>query len=672
MPSSRRFVLSALTAMALAVPGIGGPGALAVTEPAADAEHRSVALEPVPSATSAGGEDVLRGTLDIDEREVTVVGVRWSGPQDAAARMRVKQDDTSSWGEWTSLEDGLATGEVEGEQATAEADRAAGEWASEPTVLLDADEVEIELSGSAQDATIESWTTQVTQADARTVAELPSTEDNPDGLVIGRRKDWAQGMDLIPSAGPIRPSAKLGITIHHTATDAYYAEEDVPAMLRAVYRYHAHTLDWRDVGYNAMVDRYGRVWEGRSGGLENNVQGAHSYGMNYDWFGLSSLGNHEISPVPQAELQALARTSGWVLNLHGVDVNAKRTYSNPYLGWTRTLSTLHGHRDVYATSCPGWQLYQMFGALRIMVAAEQQLQRTAVQRIGGETRYDVAAGLAHEGAPYGVDTAYVTQGGEIADALGVGPVASKGNAAVLLTRPDEVPPSTFEVLEDMGGLEVVLVGGTQAVSPEIGRAFEQRGYAVRRVSGVNRYDTAVQLSYEQEWESDTVYLASGMNLTDALGGGAAAAHVEAPMLLTRARELPAVTAARLAELSPSRVVVLGGTGAVADDVLQQAQLLLPEASVERIGGSNRYQTSALIAMDAFEESSTAVLAAGTAPVDAMAGTQLAADRSAPLLLVRKGCRTGSVDDVYDALDIRLSRLAGGSGVLSWDAGSTTC
>ncbi|WP_298889867.1 cell wall-binding repeat-containing protein [uncultured Serinicoccus sp.] len=663
MPSARRFVLSALTAMALVVPGVGVGAALA-DEPSADPEHRTVALDPVPQTTSAEGADVLRGTLDVDERAVTVVGVRWSGPQDGGARMRVEQE--GAWGEWTSLEDGLATGPEE------DAQKAEGDWGTEGTVLLDADRVQVELSGETQDARIESWTTYVTEQDAATVAELPVPDAEPDGLVVARRKDWAQGMDLIPSAGPIRTSAKMGITLHHTATDAYYAAEDVPAMLRAVYRYHAHTLDWRDVGYNAMVDRYGRVWEGRSGGLENNVQGAHSYGMNYDWFGLSSLGNHEISPVPQAELAGLARTAGWVLNLHGADVGQQQRYTNAYLGWTRTLSTLHGHRDVYATSCPGWQMYQMLGALRTMVAAEQRLDRTAVQRIGGSTRYDVAAGLAHEGAPYGVDTAYVTQGQEIADALGVGPVASKGHAAVLLTRPEAVPPSTMDVLEDMGALEVVLVGGTKAVTPAVGRAFEAQGYAVRRVSGTDRYDTAVQLSYEQEWHGGTVYLASGTNLTDALGGGAAAAHVEAPMLLTRTTTLPPVTAARLAELAPQRVVVLGGTGAVAESVVRQTQRLLPGASIERLGGGNRYQTSALIAMDAFEHSTTAVLAAGDAPVDAMAGTQLAADRSAPLLLVRKGCRTNSVDEVYDALDIRLSRLAGGSGVLSWDAGSTTC
>ena len=670
MLSARRFVLSALTALALAVPGATLPAAVPTAavaaddqQPSSDAEHRSVPLEPLAQATSGEGADVLRGTLAVDDRAVTVVGVRWSGPQDGGARLRVENE--GAWGEWTSLEDGLATGpEEEGAET--------GEWGTDGTVLLDADRVQVELSGEAQDARIESWTTWVTQDDVETVTELPTADAATKGLTVGRRKDWAQDMGLIPSNGPVRPTPKLGITLHHTATEAYYSAADVPAMLRAVYRYHAHTLDWRDVGYNAIVDRYGRVWEGRSGGLENNVQGAHSYGMNYDWFGLSSLGNHEISGVPQAELAALARTAGWVLNTNGVDVNSQRRYTNSYLGWTRTLSALHGHRDVYATSCPGWQMYQMMGALRTMVAAEQQLARTAVQRIGGSNRYDVAAGLAHEGAPYGVDTAYLTQGVEIADALGVGPVASKGNAAVLLTKPTEVPPATVEVLEAMGALEVVLVGGEKAVTPAVGRALQAKGYAVRRVAGEDRYDTAVQLSYEQKWRSGTVYLASGSNLTDALGGGAAAAHVGAPMLLTRTTNLPPVTAARLAELAPSRVVVLGGTGAVADSVVRQAETLLPGARVERLGGGNRYQTSALIAMDAFEHSTTAVLAAGDAPVDAMAGTQLAADRSAPLLLVRKGCRTGSVDDVYDALDIRISRLAGGSGVLSWDAGSRTC
>ncbi|OLT17832.1 hypothetical protein BJF80_00430 [Serinicoccus sp. CUA-874] len=662
MRPSRGLVLSALAAASLLVPLTSGTVAVADEPRSVDgAEHRSTDLEPVRSATSTDGQDVLRGTLALDPREVTVIGMRWTGEPEAGARMRLH--DGKEWGDWTSLEKGVATGPDM--QAT-------GEWGTEASIVLDADQVQVELSSQTQDASVETWTTQVTAQDVAQVESMPTADAASEGVIIGRRADWAGDMDLIPSSGPVLDRPKLGVTIHHTATDAYYAPEDVPAMLRAVYNYHARTLDWRDVGYNALVDRYGRAWEGRSGGLEGNVQGAHSYGMNADWFGLSSLGNHEISPVPAAELGALSVTSAWVLNQHDVEVTDTVTYTNDYLGWTRQLPALHGHRDVYATSCPGWQLYQLFGTLRAQVGAQQAQDRSAVQRIGGENRYAVAAGLAQEAAVHGARTAYLTQGTEIADALGVGPVASRDDSSVLLTRTEALPSQTLAALEELGTEEVVVVGGETAVSGQVETTLRRQGYAVRRVAGANRYDTAVQLSHEQEWSGDTVYLASGSNLADALGGGAAAAHTEAPMLLTQPTTLPSVTAERLAELAPSRVVVLGGTGAVDDAVLRQAQRLLPAASVERIGGSNRYTTSALIAEDAFEEASSAVVAAGTAPVDAVAGTQLAADRSAPLLLTRQSCRTSSVDEVYDSLGIGLSRLAGGSGVLAWDAGARTC
>ncbi|ANS79246.1 N-acetylmuramoyl-L-alanine amidase [Serinicoccus hydrothermalis] len=660
MPSLRRLLLSTLTAAAIVVPA--GPLAVAAQDETVDgAEHRSVALEPVATATSAESADVLRGTVALDPREVSVVGLRWSGDADSGARMRLH--DGQAWGEWTPLEKGVATGpDMQG----------SGEWGTEAAVVLEADRVQVELSQEAQQATVETWTSKVTAADVAQVESMPTTDASNEGVIIGRRADWAGDMELIPSSGPVLSRPKLGVTIHHTATSAYYEPQDVPAMLRSIYNYHARTLDWRDIGYNALVDRYGRAWEGRSGGLENNVQGAHSYGMNADWFGLSSLGNHEISPVPQAELGALAVTTAWALDQHGADVNGTVTYTNEYLDWTRRLPVLHGHRDVYATSCPGWRLYQLFGTLRSQVAAQQQQDRSAVQRIGGADRYAVAAGLAKEAAVHGARTAYLTQGAEIADALGVGPVASRTGSAVLLTRTQGVPGPTLDALEDLGTEEVVVVGGETAVSPGVERSLRQQGYAVRRVAGANRYDTAVQLSREQRWTGGTVYLASGSNLADALGGGAAAAHTDAPMLLTHPGHLTTVTAARLAEMQPARVVVLGGTGAVENSVVRQAEELLPWASVERIGGTNRYTTSALVAQDAFPEASSAVVASGSAPVDAVAGTQLAADREAPLLLTRKTCRTSAVDEAYSSLGIGLSRLAGGTGVLGWDAGARRC
>jgi uncharacterized protein with LGFP repeats len=68
--------------------------------------------------------------------------------------------------------------------------------------------------------------------------------------------------------------------IHHTASTNSYSEGTAAAQIRSVYAYHTASLGWNDIGYNFLVDRYGRIYEGRAGGVDRAVQGAHAGGFN--------------------------------------------------------------------------------------------------------------------------------------------------------------------------------------------------------------------------------------------------------------------------------------------------------------------------------------------------------------------------------------------------------
>lgn len=720
--SQRRSLLAALSALLLAggltSPALAGPTSTAAASnepttapappdpagspdpdgtatdgPATDgtASHSSAALTEAaapastldPSADDQPGARTLAGSVDLGQDAaagsvVNVVGLRWDGaatpdsPGEPAAVPSMRWRDADGWGEWQSPGGTLPQDDT---QHPGNAPGGVIGWGTEGAVVVGASEVQVELSGQVEDAFIEVWTTEVTGADLARVSAIPPVGANGNNVVVATRADWGAN-EAIRGAGPFtRSTPKLGLTVHHTAGNAYYAPEAVPAIMRSIYYYHAVTLGWGDMGYNLMVDRHGRVWEGRAGGLERNVQGAHAFGMNAHWFGISVLGNHEVALVPNAELVALAAASAWTLNHHGVSVNDRITYTNETLGWTRVMSALHTHRDVDSTSCPGRHLLALIPTLRTMVGTEQARDRAAVQRIGGADRYAVTARLAQEAGLTGraTRTAYLTRGDTDApvDALGVGPVAADREAAVLLTRGNEVPAASLRAMTRLGTREVVLVGGRAAVSDTVAGQLRAQGLTVRRVEGTDRFDTAVRLSQEHG-RADTVYLANGYQPADALSGGAAAAHVGAPMLLTRAGGLPDATAQQLARLAPSRVVVLGGSTVVKDRVLRELRALLPGAQIDRVAGSNRYATSALVARDAFGSANNAVVANGTAFVDAMGGTQLAARRDAPVLLVRYGCRPDSVHAAYRQLGIGLSRLAGGSEVLGWGAGSRRC
>lgn len=675
MSTVLRSLTSALATLAL----ILGPAAATVADDAdrSGPTHESLAL-------GRGGTTVSLG------EGVHVVGLRWQGPATAVPELRLREPG-GSWTGWRDAGAVVESGLVAQEQV--EADRAGAlrrgaapqaapaadaldpqAVATEGQVVVGPAEVEVRLAGEGRDVTVETWTAYPTSSDARAVADLPV---GGPGLVVGTRADWGADESLrgTAPASLVHDAPKLGVTIHHTAGTNGYTAEQVPAILRAIYAYHGQTLGWGDIGYGTLVDRFGRAWEGRAGGVEHNLQLAHAYGMNTDWAGISVLGDHETARVAAAELATLTELTAWTLDTHGADVADEVRYTNETLGWTRTLPVVHGHRDVDATTCPGMHLYALFEQVRAAVAGQQDAGTHAVQRTSGRDRYASAAALAQEAFLEGADTAYLASGTGLVDALAVGPVAAEQDAAVLLTRPDRLPAPTVAALDDLGVTQVRVVGGEAAVSAAVVDELTALGLRVTRLSGSDRYAVAARLAQEAAADGSapqTVYLASGQELPDALGGAAAAAQRSGAVLLTRSGRLPAPTADALASLRPARVVVLGGDAAVREAVVSRVRTLLPGSAVERIGGADRYATSALVAADAFGTTASAVAAAGTAPADAMAGTQLAARHGSPLVLVRPDCRPRSVDAAYGTLGVQLTRLAGGSAVLDWTAGTTTC
>jgi putative cell wall-binding protein len=87
-----------------------------------------------------------------------------------------------------------------------------------------------------------------------------------------------------------------------------------------------------------------------------------------------------------------------------------------------------------------------------------------------------------------------------------------------------------------------------------------------------------------------VYVATGENFPDALGAGPVAALVKGPILLVRKTSIPSQTAAELTRLSPDKIIIVGGTAVISNGV--QTALGAYASTVERIAGSNRYDTAA--------------------------------------------------------------------------------
>lgn len=154
-----------------------------------------------------------------------------------------------------------------------------------------------------------------------------------------------------------------------------------------------------------------------------------------------------------------------------------------------------------------------------------------------------------------------------------------------------------------------------------------------RIYGDDRYETAAALAEGFEPGIEVVYVATGTAFADALSGSALAGHQGAPVLLTKSTALPSVTAAKLAELAPQRVVVLGGAPAVADTVLTAIGNAAGTTDVTRLEGSNRYATAAAVAAE-FTDPDVVYIATGQNYPDALAGSARAGWEGHPILLVQ--------------------------------------
>jgi hypothetical protein len=165
------------------------------------------------------------------------------------------------------------------------------------------------------------------------------------------------------------------VFVHHTDNpNGYDCRHDVPAMLLAMQERHIHLLDWDDLGYNFVVDKCGTIYEGRGGGVDRDVRGAHTEGFNTDTVGIAALGSFGAGePVPAPMLQAIAEIAAWKLDrdvdpagrVRLVSSNDQSRYPK---GTAVELNAVSGHRDVYETTCPGDALYAALPWIRATAA----------------------------------------------------------------------------------------------------------------------------------------------------------------------------------------------------------------------------------------------------------------------------------------------------------------
>lgn len=279
-----------------------------------------------------------------------------------------------------------------------------------------------------------------------------------------------------------------------------------------------------------------------------------------------------------------------------------------------------------------------------------------LDRIAGGNRWATAVEISQEGwATAG--TVVLANGRNYPDALAGVSLAYGLDAPILLTEADSLVAETKAEITRLGAAKVVILGGTGVISAAVATEIEGMGLTVERISGADRFATAAAVAMKvAPAGSATVVLASGRGYADALAAGSYAAINGYPILLTEKNSLPDATKKAIEDLGATNIIVVGGTGVVADSALTGLNFT-------RVAGSNREATSVELAEHFNLQTNMYFLATGDGFADAITGAVLAAKEGTGILLVRGSLATVTTEFFANAQVVDAT-IFGGTGAIS--------
>ena len=282
----------------------------------------------------------------------------------------------------------------------------------------------------------------------------------------------------------------------------------------------------------------------------------------------------------------------------------------------------------------------------------------------GTNRYDTAVKTSKKGWNT-ADTAIISNGSAIVDALAATPLAAYKDAPVLLTEKDTLKDVTKNELKRLGVGKVYIIGGSSVISKNIQSQIEKMGISVERISGSNRYATSVAIANEMKSEGaniDQVAVVNGVSgLADAISFGAAAGQKNIPIILSDKNGKTTGAAKILSDDKVEKTYIIGGKNAVPESV--ESSLKNPE----RVSGSNRSETNAAIIKKFYNQSAFEylfVVKDGSEGqdklIDGLSVGAFAAKTSSPIILAGKKLSNGQKSALSGKSVEKISQVGGGS------------
>jgi uncharacterized protein with LGFP repeats len=336
-------------------------------------------LAKLPHDKVAGqGQRALTATDEVATAAASgaLVGLTWPDSAAPSTGTEVQVRGRTAAGTWTSWTDT----EVNDEQDPAAV--AAGRTprvGTDPVWLGPVTRVQVRFASAdaaaVRKARVEVVDPGTSPADAPASAPAGAAQANPAMPRYIRRAGWGAD-ESIRTCKASYGTTTSAMVVHHTDGTNSYTKAQSAAIVRGIYAFHVEGRGWCDIGYNALVDKYGQVFEGRAGGMDLPVIGAHTGGFNTDTWGVSVLGTYTSVVPSSSAMSALTtlfawRESAFYRRADSKSVLTSRGGGSRYPeGQKVTVPFILGHRDLWPTSCPGNAFYAKLGSVRSSTLAK--------------------------------------------------------------------------------------------------------------------------------------------------------------------------------------------------------------------------------------------------------------------------------------------------------------
>lgn len=202
------------------------------------------------------------------------------------------------------------------------------------------------------------------------------------------RKRWGAERPRAQGGCVPRREPQIGVVraagVHHTVSANNYSRVQASDVVLGICRYHRYTNNWDDIGYQALVDRFGRIYAGRKGGLKRAVIGAHAEGVNSQTTGVAVVGTHTAQQASRKAIGGLSRYLAWKLVQHGRSAKGRAALTSAGGQTARypkgkrfKVPRIFGHRQTNLTACPGDKLFR-----QVVRKVRDRVQRR-IDKFGG-------------------------------------------------------------------------------------------------------------------------------------------------------------------------------------------------------------------------------------------------------------------------------------------------